>query len=456
MGLGRLSLPLLIVGCASGVLAKTGPLPRAQSQVLFNNSKQGSFTESYRGISRSGADFEAAVLSEISRAKSSVRVAVQELSLPRVARALAAKKRQGVDVRVVLENNYDVAYSRLSADELAALPAYSLGKYSEFLLLADAMGDKNGTASPREQLAVDAIEILRTAGVPTINDTADGSKGSGLMHHKFIVIDGATTVVTSANFSTSDFFGDFGNRASRGNSNAYLSFESEELARLFVEEFEIMWGNGSPGSSRFGINKPYRTARRIALKDSSVVSVQFSPQSKRLRWNDSPNGLIARTLSTARHSIDFALFAFSEQRLADVMDRPGVRVRGLVEPTFAYRDYSELLDLMGVEMLNDKCVFERGNRPWRTPAAEVGSPRLADGDKLHHKYAVIDGKTTVFGSHNWSEAANSINDETLLIIESASIGSKFSEELDRLMERSVLGVQPWLLKQIRSLENACR
>ncbi|NES06155.1 MAG: hypothetical protein F6K22_27125, partial [Okeania sp. SIO2F4] len=33
----------------------------------------------------------------------------------------------------------------------------------------------------------DALIILSNAGVPLIDDTADGSKGSGLMHHKFLV-----------------------------------------------------------------------------------------------------------------------------------------------------------------------------------------------------------------------------------------------------------------------------
>ena len=45
----------------------------------------------------------------------------------------------------------------------------------------------------------DALAIVRSAGVPVIDDTADGSKGSGLMHHKFVVIDGKT--VTVAYFS---------------------------------------------------------------------------------------------------------------------------------------------------------------------------------------------------------------------------------------------------------------
>jgi phosphatidylserine/phosphatidylglycerophosphate/cardiolipin synthase-like enzyme len=425
--------------------------------VIFNHSKNSVFTEPYRRIEREGADFEARLLEEINQAQKSVWVAVQELRLPRLARALVDRARAGIDVRVVLENSYDVAFSRLSPDEVARLTEYDRSKYSEFLRLADAMGDGNGQASVLEMQAVDAVAILRDAAVPLLNDTADGSKGSGLMHHKFVVIDGKRTIVTSANFSTSDFYGDFEHPGSRGNANALLSFESQEVAELFREEFMQMWGSGVPRSSRFGVKKSYRPARSIRLEDGTRVTIQFSPQSKRIAWEQSSNGLIARVLRGARASVDFALFVFSEQKIVDAMEgRPGLRVRGLVEPSFAYRDYSEMLDLMGVALRNKKCGFEAGNRPWATPALHVGIPRMPEGDKLHHKFAVVDGHTVIVGSHNWSEAANTNNDETLLVVEGPRIAADFKAEFERLQPGAVLGVQPWLERRIAETEAACR
>ena len=46
----------------------------------------------------------------------------------------------------------------------------------------------------------------------------------------------------------------------------------------------------------------------------------------------------------------------------------------------------------------------------------MGVPILPKGDLLHDKFAVIDNKTVITGSHNWSEAANHGNDETLIVI----------------------------------------
>ena len=56
----------------------------------------------------------------------------------------------------------------------------------------------------------------------------------------------------------------------------------------------------------------------------------------------------------------------------------------------------------------------------------MGTPRLSRGDKLHHKFAVIDGKTVITGSFNWSPAAAHTNDETLLVIHSPTLAAHFT------------------------------
>ena len=54
---------------------------------------------------------EAWLIEAIDGATEEVLVAVQELSLPRVAQALIAAKQRGVLVQVILENNYRQAWS---------------------------------------------------------------------------------------------------------------------------------------------------------------------------------------------------------------------------------------------------------------------------------------------------------------------------------------------------------
>jgi competence ComEA-like helix-hairpin-helix protein len=279
-----------------------------------------------------------------------------------------------------------------------------------------------------------------------------------LMHHKFVVVDGRTLIVTSANFTTSDIYGDFTAADSRGNANNLLKIESSQLADLFTEEFNIMWGDGPGGKpdSLFGIKKSFRPAQQVTLGDT-IITVQFSPTSATQLWSQSSNGLIGKTLSTAAKTVNMALFVFSEQRLANILDtehQKGVQIRTLIEPGFAYRYYSEGLDMMGVA-LSDKCRYEANNHPWQDAIATVGVPQLLKGDVLHHKFGVVDGQMVITGSHNWSEAANTHNDETLLVINSPMVAAHFEREFERLYTQAVLGVPVAVQQKIQAQKQKC-
>ena len=82
----------------------------------------------------------------------------------------------------------------------------------------------------------------------------------------------------------------------------------------------------------------------------------------------------------------------------------------------------------------------------------MGIPQLPNGDKLHHKFAVIDSKTVITGSFNWSPSAAHQNDEVLLVIESPLLAAHFSREMDRLWRGAELGINPrleWTLQRGR-------
>ena len=83
-------------------------------------------------------------------------------------------------------------------------------------------------------------------------------------------------------------------------------------------------------------------------------------------------------------------------------------------------------------------------------------PKLPAGDRLHHKFGVVDGTTVITGSHNWSEAANRANDETLLVIESAIVAAHFEREFDRLYHGAILGIPHRIKQKIDSRKSACK
>ena len=435
-------LGVVISGCTAeaqllGQPAQPKPMPEG-IELAFNHRETSRYRSPISGQWRQGDDLEAFVLASIRAARREILVAVQELSLPQVAEALAVRHREGLTVKVVLENTYSTPWSQ---EHPADLAPHQRTRHEQ--LKALGWGD--------------AVAILQRAGVPLIDDTADGSAGSGLMHHKFMVVDRAVVVTGSANFTPSCIHGDPGAGRSRGNVNHLLRLRSRELAGSFAAEFERMWGDGPGGQadSRFGLGKGGGPAQQLMV-GATPVSVLFAPH----RRNDPHQGLrlLEELLSGSRKHLDMALFVLSEQGLADAMARlpgQGVRIRLLADPGFANRAFSEVLDLLGTQLPDHRCGLEAANRPWQRPLDGVGTPRLASGDKLHHKVAVIDRRTVITGSFNWSPSAAHQNDETLLVFESPLLAEHFTTEINRLWKGAELGITPRLTRKQERQRNRC-
>lgn len=425
-------------------------------QVYFNHSQASRYQEPYRLQTRSGDNLEKQIIEVISKANNSINVAVQELRLPRIAEALVERHQAGVKVRIILENKYSRPWSSFTSTEIQSLPQRERQRYQDFAKFVDI--NQNGTLEKDEITRRDALLILQNAKVPIIDDTADGSKGSGLMHHKFVVVDDRFVIVTSSNLTLSGIHGDYNNHVSLGNVNNLLTIDSPKLAILFTEEFNIMWGDGVAGKtdSKFGIKKPLREARKIILGDNEIT-IKFSPNSSTKNWQQTTNGLISKTLESANESIDMALFVFSAQKLANVLkwqNQKKIKIRTLIDKDFAYRPYSEALDMMGIA-ISRKCKYEADNHPWRNPIKTVGIPLLPKGDLLHHKFAVLDRKQVITGSHNWSEAANYKNDETVLIIENPKVAAHYVREFERLYAGATLGIPAKIQKKIKLYQQKC-
>ena len=439
------------MGIATQAFSTTATAPLV---VQFNHNDRVRYTEPYRNLTREGDDLEATLIEHVESAQHQLAIAVQEIRLPRLAKAIAAKQRAGVSVRLLLENSYN--YDLAQLQELAKKQGYHGERNQEYFRFADTNGD--GKVSTAEAAERDAVYILRQAGVKIQDDTADASAGSGLMHHKFMIIDNHRVLVTSANFTMSDVHGDYSRSQTRGNANSLLAFESPKLAALFAEEFSIMWGSAGR-SPKFGVQKPFRPATTVKLDSGEEVTVQFAGTSRKMSDEESTIGLILRTLKSARRSVSMALFVFSEsefsESLRQVREDRDLEVKALIEPTFAYRYYSKALDMWGLQLLPQNCRPAPGSNPWAEPVRTVGVPRVADGDFLHHKFAVIDDETTIVGSHNWSRAASEHNDETLLVVKSARVAAAYGAEFGRWYQNASLGAPNWLVKAVDESQRRC-
>jgi competence ComEA-like helix-hairpin-helix protein len=482
LGIG-LVLALIFRWCQAPSLnaERSQPLPQHPFiQVYANHNSVNRYQEPYRNQTRLGDNLEKIIVDLIGQARSTVDVAVQELRSPLIAKALRDRAAAGVRVRLVMENTYSRPLSSISAAEVLQMDARQQERYRQNIRLIDRNND--GQPSAGEIDSYDALVIITKAGIPWLDDTADGSAGSGLMHHKFVVVDGQRVIVTSANFTMSDMHGDFAPQQSLGNANSLVQIQSGAIAALFTEEFNLLWGDGPGGKadSLFGIRKPFRPAQSIRVGDA-VMQVKFSPTPAKVPWEFSSNGLIGKTLAQGRKKIDLALFVFSDQEIADQLEtaaQKGAAVRVLIEPSFIFQYYSEALDLLGATLpartrnvsnspeaeqsdnaeqngIPKPCRTELNNHPWSRPIQTVGIPKLPPGDLLHHKYGVIDETMVIMGSHNWTEAADRNNDETLLVIESPTVAAHYEREYDRLWANSRLGLPDRIRSAWQAMEQTC-
>jgi len=68
---------------------------------------------------------------------------------------------------------------------------------------------------------------------------------------------------------------------------------------------------------------------------------------------------------------------------------------------------------------------------------------------------VIDNRTVITGSFNWSPSAAHQNDEVLLVIRSPQVAAHFTREMDRLWRTADLGITERLRRKLERNRQRC-
>ena len=68
---------------------------------------------------------------------------------------------------------------------------------------------------------------------------------------------------------------------------------------------------------------------------------------------------------------------------------------------------------------------------------------------------MIDGKTVITGSFNWSPSAAHQNDEVLLVLRSPQVTAHFSREMDRLWRTADMGITERLRRKLERNRQRC-
>ncbi|NMG09876.1 phospholipase D-like domain-containing protein [Brasilonema sp. UFV-L1] len=393
-------------------------------KVYFNHNPVSSYEDPYRHFTRKGDNLEQQIMDGINQANSTVDLAVMEFRLPKVAEALTLAHKRGVKVRLLIDNKYNKTLDKYTQEEIARMNRHDKHAYEEL-----------------KRYPADALAMLRSHGIEIKDDTSNGAtQGSGLMHHKFVVIDGKTTIISSGNLTTSDLHGDFGNFESRGNPNNMVVVpDNPQVAKIFTHEFNYMW------QGLFKSHKPKRYPVTIPV-GLGTITVNFSPASKKDDIATTSNGIIASYLQQTKKSVHIAVFVYSDQKISDTLGSvhdQGVKdIKVLIDPDFFRQAYSKAYDAMGVCPRPGKKRSLIKVKPWKNPITSVGFPTGFMGDRgVHSKMAILDEVLVITGSHNWSNSGNYSNDETLMFIQNPTVAAHYEREFSRLYQTAQLGLK---------------
>ncbi|HZW05230.1 MAG TPA: phospholipase D-like domain-containing protein [Anaerolineaceae bacterium] len=287
---------------------------------------------------------DAPLAQAIGAAQANVDVAIYNLSLPSIITALIEAHERGVAVRMVTDSSAMNESTRLEIEE---------------------------------------------AGIPVVGDAREG-----LMHNKFIVIDGQEVWTGSLNLTAPAAYND---------NNNLIRLLDVRVAASYAKEFEEMFTGG-----QFGPTSTADTPYRQVEVAGTPVEIYFSPE-------DDPIDRIVPLVAGAQESVHFLAYSFTADELFDAMlerFRRGVEVRGVMEA-------QQVESNVGTE-------YPR--------LVDAGVPVRLDGitGLMHHKVIIIDGEIVITGSYNFSRAAEETNDENVLILFNPDLAAQYEAEFERV------------------------
>ncbi len=441
--------------------------PEPKIQAFFNKSAH-TFKAGKFDTANHSTNLEDLMIGYINRAAKNISLATYEINLDKIVAALVERAALGVEVRVIADAKFpgDEGHVDRYDKMRVCLERMYLGKD-----LKRGTSDDIHIFSDAPIFAVEDSSLRMSMGLPDLStlpdkktlkisrdsvsgyliaegeQKEDGSyyKGGEQMHNKFLVVDEKYVFTGSWNFTVTGLYGSEENMKNGildGNQQHVVVLNSPELAKIYTEEFNEMWGSASliPDSKLANYhNRKSDNTEHIVDIGGKKVEVYFSS-------GDSAMQKVVETVKTgADSSLDFSIFAFSRQDLTNELkfkwegsyednqgSLTGFKLRGLFDSNFWNQWWSASVDMWGVTRTPPFADTENQNIRWANQA-----PICKDGEsrKLHSKSMIIDvntnsDPTVIVGSTNWSNNGDNVNDENLLIIHDANIANQFYQEFE--------------------------
>jgi len=253
---------------------------------------------------------------------------------------------------------------------------------------------------------------------------------SGIMHNKFMVIDGNSAnpndpIVWTGSCNWTD-------QNINTDANNVLFIQDASLAKVYTLEFNEMFGSSTatpdPANAKFGSAKSDNTPHELIIAGNRV-EVYFSP-------SDGVTGQIISHIQEANTDLEIGTMLMTRTVISDaIIDRTQAGVGSKVVIS-SRTTSSQVVEALGNALGNN---FKEYN--------EQGM--------LHSKSMIIDQSNVSSdpfvwtGSHNWSDAANTVNDENTIVIHNAVVANLFYQEFKKrfdlaipISERPILNLGP--------------
>jgi len=209
----------------------------------------------------------------------------------------------------------------------------------------------------------------------------------GLMHNKYIIADGRKLWFGSTNLTPTSL---------ENHENNVIITNDQPLISEFKRHFEQCF------------NGDFKTLRTPV--ESHLV--KFSPEEDCLE-------MILTALSGAKESVEIAMFAFTDNRIAHylkILSSKGVKIRIVADREWnlssIYSDIEELSRYADIRL--DGC-----------------------SGLLHEKFIIVDDRILLTGSYNYTAAAQNKNDEFLFRTTDHSLLEPFRSHFERLWEEGL-------------------
>ncbi len=221
----------------------------------------------------------------------------------------------------------------------------------------------------------------------------------GIMHNKFVIIDANSTEPEEAIVWTGSM--NFTGQQINSDANNVIIFHDQSLAKAYQMEFDEMWGG------LFGPDKSNNTPKEFNI-GGNRVELYFSP-------SDDTESEIKNTAETADHDLEFCVYSFTRINITYSIDdrtQAGVWGAGIIDDT---ANLSYGYDILTSDM------------PGRVFVANHSY-------LVHNKYMLVDANApgldplVLTGSHNWTNSAQTRNDENTVVVHNASIANQYYQE----------------------------